>query len=195
MDEVGLVQTRDEEFRERRASALARRVMTELYGAGDEDLVNETVHAIVMLWLDERVMSADDADAATAVLGELAGKMKAERQLRGLDPTIVDASNGPDGHGVPDGPDAHVPGEYWVQGDCVRIAARDVMHAITQYRQQLADAQIGISQGVHCDALYARKAARGFARMRRVLEALAVGAANPALRELVESTLLNEGRL
>lgn len=77
--------------REDRQVAIARRVMAELYAAGDEVFVGECIHSIVMMWIDERVF-ADDAevDAVTSALASLAGRMRAAREQRGLDPTTVD---------------------------------------------------------------------------------------------------------
>ncbi len=186
--------TPEEHLRRNRVEAHARRVLTDLYARFDEDDVAAVVASVAALWLDERVMSDGDADRVTALLGDLAGKMKAERQRRGLDPTIVDPRNGPDGHGVPDAPDPALdrPGEFWVQGDCVRLRARSVFGAIDRYRALLTSAQIGISQGVHCDALHARSIARGHYVMRQTLRALVAGQRlGPEVTELLADALRN----
>ena len=46
---------------------------------------------------------------------------------------------------------------WWIQADCVLIEARDIQDAYGVYREQLAQAEIGCSQGEHCCALRALK--------------------------------------
>jgi len=82
--------THDE--RKDRADQIIHQAMADLYALGNERTVGEAVHGLVMLWIDERVIRADDPRLVTVTntLADLAGHMQAERQLRGLDPTVVD---------------------------------------------------------------------------------------------------------
>jgi len=167
--------TPGEHLRRHRIEGHARRVMTDLYARFDEGDVADFVACLAMLWLDERVIAPDEAGDLRDAIECAAAAMKARRAARGLDPTVVDPSNGPDGHGVPDGAETYVPGEYWVQGDCVRLESRSAIDAIARYRAGMEAAQIAISQGVHCDALHARRIARGHFVMRQTLAALVAG--------------------
>jgi hypothetical protein len=105
-----------EERDEAVSTDLCRRAMATFYAAGDERFVADCVHGLVMMWLDERVFGEDDmhVDRVSDLLARLAGRMRAERERRGLDPTVVDAD-----------PEAQARGRAYLDAELARIAEAD----------------------------------------------------------------------